>query len=485
MLARTTCDFKDSGVDGVSDDILLLGAAEQARRIAAGTLSPVELMQATLDRLNDVNPQINAIVTRSDTAMDQAQDLEVRLEAGDELGPLAGVPVGIKDVTPVRGLRHTFGSPLYADHVAQVDALVVQRIRDAGGIILGKTNTPEFATGGNTFNEVFGATLNPWDTTRSAGGSTGGGAAALATGMIGLAEGTDLGGSLRIPAAFCGVVGLRPTPGLIPTWPSDYSWDTMQVTGLMARRAEDLAVALQAVAGPSPLAPVGQFIDLRDFAEAVASRPVEGMRLAYCSDIAGIGVDAGVDTVCRAAVQALEDAGARVEEIELDLSYARSAFLALRGHWMVAQQLGRLDRMAEFGDNLRSNVEAGLATDALELAQAEAVRGQVWDQFRALLQTFDHLLTPTMAIAPFAVEQSHPETIAGKPMETYIDWVAPTFLLSLTGLPIASVPAGVDTEGLPVGLQIVGAPAAEGQVLAAAARLQELRPLPPPAILTG
>jgi len=417
--------------------------------------------------------------------MDQARDLEALLASGGEAGPLAGIPVGIKDVTPVRGLRHTFGSPLYADHVARVDAVVVQRIRDAGGIILGKTNTPEFATGGNTVNEVFGATLNPWDTTRSAGGSTGGGAAALATGMIGLAEGTDLGGSLRIPAAFCGVVGLRPTPGLIPTWPSDYPWDTMQVTGLMARRAEDLAVALQAVAGPSPLAPVGQFVDLRDFAEMVSSRPVDGMRLAYCPDIAGIGVDSGVDSVCRAAVQALADAGARVEEIDLDLSYARDAFLALRGHWMVSQQLGRLDRAAEFGDKLRSNVEAGLAIDPRDLAEAEAVRGRVWDQFRALLQTFDHLLTPTMAIAPFPVEQNYPETIAGKPMETYIDWVAPTFLLSLTGLPIASVPAGVGADGLPVGLQIVGAPAAEGQVLAAAARLQELRPLPQPGVLAG
>jgi len=478
-------DLEDPEVDGVSDDILLLGAAEQARRIAAGTLSPVELMQATLDRLSDVNPQINAVVERSDTAMDQARDLEALLAAGGEAGPLAGVPVGIKDVTPVRGLRHTFGSPLYADHVAQVDAVVVQRIRDAGGIILGKTNTPEFATGGNTFNEVFGATLNPWDTTRSAGGSTGGGAAALATGMIGLAEGTDLGGSLRIPAAFCGVVGLRPTPGLIPTWPSDYPWDTMQVTGLMARRAEDLAVALQAVAGPSPLAPIGQFVDLRDFAETVSSRPVEGMRLAYCPDIAGIGVDPDVEAVCRAAVEALEDAGARVEEIELDLSYARDAFLALRGHWMVSQQLGRLDRIAEFGDNLRNNIEAGLAADPRDLASAEAVRGRVWDQFRALLQTFDHLLTPTMAIAPFAVEKNYPDAIAGKAMETYIDWVAPTFLLSLTGLPIASVPAGVDSDGMPVGLQIVGAPAAEGQVLAAAARLQELRPLPAPAVLVG
>lgn len=462
----------------MTDDILLLGAAEQARQIADRSLSPVDLMGATLDRIGACNPEINAIVTASDTAMDQARDLEARLQAGDDPGPLAGVPVGIKDVTPVRGLRHTFGSPLYADHVAGMDAVVVQRIRDAGGIIVGKTNTPEFATGGNTYNEVFGATRNPWNPSLSAGGSTGGGAAALATGMIGLAEGTDLGGSLRIPAAFCGVVGIRPTPGLIPTWPSDYPWDTMQVTGLMARKAEDLALALQAVAGPSPLAPVGQSVDFRDFPEAVATRPVEGMRLAYCRDIAAIGVDSGVDQVCREALAALDAAGAKVDEIELDLSFAREAFLALRGHWMVAQQAGRLDRLDEFGENLRTNIEAGLAADPADLGRAEATRGHVWNVFRELLQTYDHLLTPTMAIPPFPVEQSYPESIDGKPMATYIDWVAPTFLLSLTGLPIASVPAGVDHSGLPVGLQIVGAPGSEGHVLAAAARVQELCPLP-------
>jgi amidase len=462
----------------VSDDVLSLGAAEQARRIAAGVLSPVDLMRATLDRIAAANSGINAMVTLSDTAMDQARDLAAHLAAGHEVGPMAGVPIGIKDVTPVRGLRHTFGSPLYADYVASMDAVVVQRLRDAGGIIVGKTNTPEFAVGANTVNDVFGATRNPWDLSRSAGGSTGGGAAALATGMIGIAEGTDLGGSLRVPASFCGVVGLRPTPGLIPTWPSDYPWDTLQATGLMARRAEDLAVALQAVAGPSPLAPVGQYVDSRDFVETVATLPATGMRMAYCPDIAGIGIDAGVAAVCRAAADAFADAGASVEEVDFDLAYARDAFLDLRGHWMVAQHAGRLSRLPELGERLRGSIEAGLATDSRRLAIAEAVRGRVWSQFHALFSRYDFLLTPTMAVPPFAVDQDYPQMVAGKPMATYIDWVAPTFLVSLAGLPAASVPAGLDAAGLPVGLQIVGAPAAEGQVLAAAARLQELRPLP-------
>ncbi len=466
-----------------SDGPSLPSACETVRRIAAGEQSPVEVIETALRRVEALSPALNALVTLSDTAMDQARDLEARLASGEEAGPLCGLPVGIKDVTPVRGLRHTYGSPLYADNIAEVDAVVVQRLRDAGAIVLGKTNTPEFATGGNTFNEVFGATRNPWNPELSAGGSTGGGAAALATGMIDMAEGTDLGGSLRIPASFCGVVGIRPTPGLVPTWPSDYPWDTLQVTGLMARTAEDLAMALQAVAGPSPFVPIGESIDYRDFVELVQSRPVKGMRLAYCGDVASIGIDPEVDRVCRGAIDALAAAGATVEEIDLDLSYARPAFLALRGYWMVAQQYARLERRAEFGDNLRNNVEAGLATAVMDFASAEQVRGRVWEQFRQLFRHFDHLLTPTMAIPPFAVEQNYPETIAGKPMETYIDWLAPTFLLSLAGLPVASVPAGLDASGLPVGLQIVAGPGGEGHALSAAAAVQALRPIGVPALL--
>lgn len=457
--------------------IEMLGAAELRRRVADGELSPVEVVRVSLDAVDAANDELNAIVTLSGTAMDQARELEAALAAGQEPGPLCGLPVGIKDVTPVRGLRHTYGSPLYADNVADVDAVVVQRLRDAGAIVLGKTNTPEFATGGNTFNDVFGPTRNPWDPKRSAGGSTGGGAAALAAGMVALAEGTDLGGSLRIPASFCGVVGLRPTPGLVPTWPSDYPWDTMQVTGFMARRAEDVALALSAVAGPSPLAPVGRPLDMRDLFEEALMPVVRGARLGYCPDVAAIGVDGDVESACRAAAFGLRDAGAKIEEVTFDLSWARSAFLALRGHWMVAQQYERLESRDRFGDNLRGNVEAGLALSPKELGRAEQDRGRVWEAFRRYFGSFDFLLTPTMAVPPFPVQESHPTSIGGEPMETYIDWVAPTFLLSLAGLPVASVPAGRDESGLPVGLQIVGPPDSEGRVLALARAVQDSVPL--------
>ncbi|HET7296198.1 MAG TPA: amidase family protein, partial [Gemmatimonadales bacterium] len=353
----------------------------------------------------------------------------------------------------------------------------------AGAVILGKTNCPEFAAGGNTFNEVFGRTRNPWDPTRSAGGSTGGGAAALVTGMIALAEGTDLGGSLRIPASFCGVVGLRPSVGLVPTYPADWLWDTLQVEGPMARSAEDVALMLQAIAGPSPLSPLCQPAAGRNFPAAVSRGVATGARVAYCADIAGIGVDAGLERACRAAAEGLRDGGVTVEEITLDLAFARKAFLALRGLWFVAQMFPRMEHLDHFGPNVAGNIRAGLSTTTSDLGAAEQARTRIWQVFRELFERFDHLVTPCMAVPPFPVEQNYPETVAGRKMETYVDWIAPTFVLSLTGLPVASVPCGLDADGLPVGLQIVGKPQGEEAVLALAAQIQHRHPLGPPKLL--
>ncbi|HXF94460.1 MAG TPA: amidase family protein, partial [Gemmatimonadales bacterium] len=256
------------GAGPLADELADYPASHLARLVATGQVSPVEVVRAALARVERCNPTVNAVVTLNQRAEDEARAIERRLARGEAVGPLAGVPVGIKDVTPVAGLRTTYGSPLYRNHVPTEDALVVRRMRAAGAVILGKTNCPEFAAGGNTWNDVFGRTRNPWNPALSAGGSTGGGAAAVATGMIALAEGTDLGGSLRIPASFCGVVGLRPSVGLVPTYPADWVWDTLQVTGPVARTAEDVALMLQAVSGPSPLAPLCQPTAGRDFPAA-------------------------------------------------------------------------------------------------------------------------------------------------------------------------------------------------------------------------
>jgi amidase len=425
----------------------------------------VEAVEASLARVDRLNPTINAIVTLNPRATDDARALDARLAKGEDPGPLCGLTVGIKDVTQVAGLRTTFGSAIYANHVPDEDAVVVRRLRDAGAVILGKTNTPEFAAGGNTFNEVFGRTRNPWDTTKSAGGSTGGGAAALATGMITLAEGTDLGGSLRIPASFCGVVGLRPSVGLVPTYPTDWSWDTLQVTGPMARTAEDVALMLQSIAGATEHSPLRQPVAGRDFVAAVKAGPKRGARIAYVSDPTRIGIEPDIERVCRQAAFGLRDAGLAVEEIDLDLSPAREAFLALRGLWFVTHMAPRMDKAGQFGTNVGNNVRAGLATTTEQLAAAEQERNRLWHLFKDLFTRFDYVVTPTMAVPPFPVEQNYPDSIAGRPMQTYVDWIAPTFVLSLTGLPVASVPCGRDSGGMPVGLQIVSRPSDEEAVL--------------------
>ena len=464
-------------MESVTSALVQLPATELHRRVRAREISVVELISATLDRITALNPALNAVVTLNPRAMDDARELDARLARADDPGVLCGLPVGIKDVTPVQALRTTFGSPIYADHVPEDDALVVTRLREAGAVVIGKTNCPEFAAGGNTFNEVFGRTRNPWNTARSAGGSTGGGAAGLATGMMALAEGTDLGGSLRIPASFCGIVGLRPSVGLVPTHPTDWVWDTLQVTGPMARTASDVALMLQAISGPSEYSPLAQPVDGRDFVSAVVRGPRRGLKVAYCSDVAGIGVDPDIENVCRKAAFALRDSGIDVQEISLDLTEGRPAFLALRGLWFVSQMYPRLEKRDRFGPNVANNVASGLKVTTEELAASENFRTRLWHQLREFFTRFDHLLTPCMAVPPFVVEQNYPDSIAGVPMKTYIDWIAPTFVLSLPGLPVASVPAGLDAQKLPVGLQILGRQFGEESVLALASTVQQLCPI--------
>lgn len=458
-------------------EIAHLPASELRRLIGRRELSPVEVVEACLSQIEQHNPRLNAICTVNERALDEARQAEQALMKGNPPGLLHGLPVGIKDVTHTAGLRTTFGSTVYADYIPQSDALVVERVKKAGGIILGKTNTSEFGAGANTVNEVFGKTRNPWNPDLTAGGSTGGGAVGLATGMIALAQGADLGGSLRIPASFCGVVGLRPSPGLAPTYPAGYLWDTLQVTGPMARTAEDVALMLQAICGPSPRSPLAQATAGRDFVAAVRAGVPASARIAYSPDIAGIGIDPEIERICRQAAFGLAQSGAGVEEIELDLSFGWPHFLALRGYRMVAEHYEDLDKIDRFGSNLASNLRSGLQFSMESLGAAEHARTRIWHMFYDFFQKFDYLLTPCMAIPPFPVEQPYPRVIGGKEMKTYVDWVAPTFLLSLTGLPVGCVPCGLTADRLPVGLQIVGPFQGEEAVLALARQIQESYPV--------
>ena len=467
----------------MSQDPSLLPAHEQLKRIRGGDLTAADLLKACMARVDRHNQAVNAVVTMNSGAAAEARAVDEKIAAGEDAGPLAGLVVGIKDVTETAGIRTTYGSPLYSDHVPAEDALVVRRLREAGAVILGKTNTPEFAAGGNTWNEVFGATHNPWDLTRSAGGSTGGGAAALATGMVSLAQGTDLGGSLRIPASFCGVVGLRPTPGLVPTYPANYLWDDLQSTGVLGRTAADIGLALKALAGPADETPVVVPPRRRRGEVWVEEADLFQRRMAYCPDIAGIGIDPDLDRVCREGIDLLRGWGVTVEEVELDLSYGREAFLALRGHWFVSQFFDDLDRIDAYGVNVGANLRSGLDVTVRELGAAESTRRTMREHLLGLFDSYAAVLTPCMAVPPFLVEQNYPTEIVGRPMDSYVDWLAPTFLLSLPGLPVACTPAGLDASGLPVGLQIVVPPFNEARALAIAGAMQSERPLGPPPLL--
>ena len=279
-------------------DLAVLSATEIVALVKARQISPVEVVEASLDRIERCNPTLNAVVTLNEQAIEDAIALEASIKSSSDTHVLCGVPVGIKDLTPVAGLRTTYGSPIFSDHIPTEDAIIVQRLRSEGAIIVGKTNTPEFGAGASTFNEVFGRTRNPWNPERTSGGSTGGGAAALASGMIGIAEGSDLGGSLRIPASFCGLVGLRPSPGLVPTHPTEWLWDELSVNGPMARTAEDVALALQVMAGSDSRSPRSQSIQGRDFSSGIREVQIDGLRFGYCPDVAGLGIDPEIAEVC-------------------------------------------------------------------------------------------------------------------------------------------------------------------------------------------
>ena len=460
-----------------------LGASELARRIRQKNIGVIEVVEAHLVAIEKLNPVINAFCTvAAEMALEQADAAEKALTRGDQVGPLHGVPIGIKDLTPTAGIRTTWGSILFRDHVPAEDAEVVVRLKRAGAIIVGKTNTPEFGAGANTVNEVFGATRNPWNTALSASGSTGGGAAAVASGMVPLAEGGDFGGSLRTPAAFCGVVGLRTTAGLVPKHPTALPWHDQAVGGPMARNAEDCALLLDTMSGVSGKSPLSFVPPWKSAHALVASiSDLRGVRVAYAPDLAGIGVDAEIEYICRVAAKTLALAAAVVEEIEFDLSDGRDAFLALRGEAMVGNHLERLDRLGELGPNLAGNIRDGLALRVVDIARAERKRAEIWHRWRALFDKFDLLLTPTVPVSPFPVEKNYPDEINGRKLSSYVDWIAPTFLVSLAALPAASVPAGLTSNRLPVGLQIVGPRFSEPSILTLAKFIEQANPigLPP------
>ena len=442
-------------------ELCFFTATELARLIRAREVSCEAVMRAHLEQIERINPRVNAIVTLlPERALEDARAADRRLQSGTPVGPLHGLPVAHKDLLPTKGIRTTFGSPIFRDHVPQADALLVERLRAAGAVLIGKTNTPEFGAGSQTFNPVFGATRNPWDLSKTCGGSSGGAAVALACGMLPIADGSDLGGSLRNPASFCNVVGLRPSAGRVPSWPAINAWFSLPVLGPMGRTVEDVALLLSAMAGPDRRAPIS-------IAEpgSVFVRPLErdfrGVRLAWSRDLGGLPVDPRVAGVLAGARGVLESIGLVVEDASPDLREADEVFQVLRA-WNFELAYGELKRSLErdgrgtqMKDTVLWNIEQGERLSGPQVGRAELMRSTLYQRAAEFMEEYAFFAAPVVQVPPFDVDQPWVTEINGQRLHSYLDWMKSCYHISVTGLPAASVPCGFTAEGLPVGLQLV------------------------------
>jgi amidase len=434
-------------------------ARELSRAIRERELSAREVVGAHLERIEAVNPKLNAIVSfRPEAALAEADAADQRMARGEPVGPLHGLPIAIKDLMDTAGIRTTYGSKLFAEHVPQADSLLVARVRAAGAVLVGKTNTPELGAGSHTFNEVFGTTRNPWRLDRSAGGSSGGAGAALAAGMLPLADGSDHGGSIRNPSSFNSVVGLRPTPGLVAHPGAGDVWDVASVVGPMARTVGDLALLLTAIVGPDPRSPLAHG-DPADFAGELRGE-LDGLRVAWCPDLGGLPIDVSVRSVCADAVARLGACGAHVEEVDLDLRDADLAFETLRavGFTRVPELCGApLEGLrGTVKDTVIWNIEQGLRLDAATVATAMEARGRIYRLVAELLQDCDVLVAPAAQVPPFDADLEYPLEVDGVAMPNYLGWMRVCSRITVSSHPVVAVPAGFTADGLPVGIQLVG-----------------------------
>jgi amidase len=449
-------------------------AREQAAAVLSKEISARELLDLHLTRIAERNPELNAIVSLDEErARDGAAAADEALATGAEVGALHGLPFAFKDTHDVAGWRTTYGSPLFADHVPDHDELLVERVRGAGVVVIGKTNVPEFAAGSHTFNTVFGTTLNPVDPTRSAGGSSGGAACALASGMVPLADGSDMGGSLRNPASFCGVVGLRPSLGRVPSWPTGNLWETTAVGGPLARNVGDLALLLSVLAGPDPRVPTALGEPGIVFAPPVTGS-LTGLRVAVSPDLGGVlEVDSEVVAVVEGSRAVFEHAGAAVTAEYPTLPEAEDTFRTMRA-WLFQAGFGQLlaEHPEDFKKSLADNIRAGEHLTGADVARAYAGRTALSERMREFFTTHDLLVLPTSQVPPFPAEQEFPTEINGKPMESYLDWMRACYFITVTGCPAISVPLGHTSAGLPVGVQLVAPHGADRFLLETAAALE-------------
>jgi amidase len=432
-------------------------ATELVELVQRREVSVRDVVMAHLEQIEQVNSHVNAICTLvPDTALELAERTDEALARGAHPGPLCGLPIAIKDLVSTKGIRTTLGSPIYQDFVPDYDELFVERLKAAGAIVIGKTNVPEFGAGSQTFNPVFGATRNPYDLTRTCGGSSGGGAVALACGMIPLADGSDVGGSVRNPPSFNNVVGLRPSPGRIPRYPNDQPWSTLGVFGPMARTVRDAALLLSVMAGPDRRDPISISEDPALFREPL-ERDFRGCRIAWSRDLGEFPVQQAVVETIEKALSAFTDLGCEIDEAHPDFSGAAGIFEMLRAQsFAFGREREYTAQRNLMKDTVVWNIEQGIPLSGLEVSRAQAQRAALFQRVREFFERYDFLLLPVSQVVPFPIEVEWVREINGIEMKTYIDWMKSCSLITLTEHPAMSVPCGFTTQGLPVGVQIVG-----------------------------
>jgi len=447
-----------NGPPGSSDEICFMRAVDILDLIRKKKLSAREVMQAHLKQINRVNSKVNAIVTLvpEDELMARAAAADEALAEGKWLGPLHGLPVGVKDLHETHGIRTTFGSPLHRDYIPDFDCRVVQREKQAGAIVIGKTNVPEFGLGSQTFNKVFGPTRNPYDLTKTCGGSTGGGAVALATGMAPLADGSDMGGSLRNPPNFCNVVGIRPSPGRVSNVPTRLGWFTLSVPGPVARNVTDCAFFMSVLAGFDHHSPISIDQPGSQFAQPLGGRSFKGVRVAMFKDL-GLPWDPEVKTAVQAQRKVFESLGCIVEDKEPDFSDANECFLAWR-HWSTELAYGDLvpQHGGELNEYIHWHIEQGRKLTGPYLARVEAKRTALFQRMCGFKSEYEFFILPVNQVLPFDVNIHYPTEIAGVKMENYLAWMKSAYYISAAGNPAVSVPCAFSAGGLPIGVQIVG-----------------------------
>jgi len=466
-------------------ELTWLSTRELAARIAAGEVSAREALADHLARMDSVNPALNAIVTRDDErAFDRADRADARRTAGESFGALHGVPMTHKDSTDVSGLRTTRGSALLLDNVPDRDALIIARLRAAGVVTSGKSNVPEFTAGSHTFNRVFGTTVNPFDTTRSAGGSSGGAAAAIAAGIQASGDGSDMGGSLRTPGSFTNIVGMRPTNGRIPHALPANPWEWLAQPGFMARTVGDVALMMSAACGPAAGAPLsmpqpGSVFDRTEFTHPDrhgAGAGLAGLRIGFSSDLHGLfPIDSEVDAIVRSTAEVFASVGARLDDGIPDLHDADEVFRVTRAYDFAADYRTLVrEHRDEVKDAVVWNTEMGLALTVDELVSADEARSRLAATIASYFATHDLLVLTTAQVAPFDARIEYPRAIGDTPMDDYLEWMRAATIISATGCPAVSVPAGFTAGGLPVGVQLVAAPGRDVELLLAAQAFEEL-----------